>query len=199
LNRRPPLQGGRHAFPHGSDGPLRDCGRDRPLRRHAARAGGKGPRHPANSVGTAQLKKNAVTGLKLKDGTLTAAKFKKGQLPAGPIGPKGDAGPAGSPGPKGDTGATGASGATGSPGASAYEIVQGGPTGSFAPGVSIGTAASCPGGKKALGGGVQASQPLAVIDAYPGSGGSSWIADVKNLGASSTTLTVWAVCATVAP
>ena len=67
---------------------------------------------PANSVGTAQLKKNAVTGAKLKnnavtgrkvkDRTLTGADFRAGQLPAGPQGPKGDPG---AQGPKGDPGA----------------------------------------------------------------------------------------------
>jgi hypothetical protein len=48
-----------------------------------------------NSVGTAQLKKNAVTSPKVKDHSLHAADFKAGQLPAGPQGPKGDAGPQG--------------------------------------------------------------------------------------------------------
>lgn len=54
-----------------------------------------------DSVGTAQLKANAVTSAKVKNGTLRAADFKVGQVPAGP---KGD---------KGATGATGASGAVG--------------------------------------------------------------------------------------
>jgi hypothetical protein len=64
---------------------------------------------PRNSVGTAQLKPNAVTGLKIKNGTLTAAKFKAGQLPRGLQGPKGDKGDKGDPGlqgPKGDPGLT---------------------------------------------------------------------------------------------
>jgi hypothetical protein len=50
-----------------------------------------------NSVGTRQLKKNAVTGAKVKDGSLSVGDFKAGQLPAGERGPQG---------------ATGASGAT---------------------------------------------------------------------------------------
>jgi hypothetical protein len=54
-----------------------------------------------NSVGTKQLKKNAVTGAKVKNGSLLAADFKAGQLPSGPQGPKGDPG---SQGPKGDAG-----------------------------------------------------------------------------------------------
>jgi hypothetical protein len=44
------------------------------------------------SVGTAQLKPNAVTGAKVKDGSLTAADFGAHQLPAGPQGPQGAAG-----------------------------------------------------------------------------------------------------------
>lgn len=69
---------------------------------------------PANSVGTAQLRKDAVTGLKVKDGTLLAVDFKRGQVvgktgAAGASGPKGDTGPQGDPGPKGDTGARGPS------------------------------------------------------------------------------------------
>ena len=54
-----------------------------------------------HSVGTAQLKKSAVTSAKVKDGSLRAADFGAGQLPAGPQGPKGDIGPRG---PQGDSG-----------------------------------------------------------------------------------------------
>src|SRR5262245_55203737 len=48
-----------------------------------------------NSVGTAQLKKSAVTGPKVKNGSLMAADFKAGQLPAGPKGDPGAQGPIG--------------------------------------------------------------------------------------------------------
>jgi len=48
---------------------------------------------PRNSVGTAQLKNNAVVAAKVKAGSLLAKDFKTGQLPAGP--PAGPAGPAG--------------------------------------------------------------------------------------------------------
>ena len=48
-----------------------------------------------SSVGTAQLKKNAVTSVKVKNHSLLAADFKAGQLPSGPQGPKGDTGPQG--------------------------------------------------------------------------------------------------------
>ena len=55
---------------------------------------------PINAVGTAQIKKDAVTSAKVKDGSLLAGDFKAGQLPAGA---KGEAGV------KGDTGQRGPS------------------------------------------------------------------------------------------
>ena len=70
---------------------------------------------PSNSVGTPQIKNNAVTNVKLggnavtggkvKNGSLLNADFAAGQLPAGPAGPKGDQGD------KGETGAQGVLGA----------------------------------------------------------------------------------------
>ena len=60
---------------------------------------------PRNSVGTAQLKKNAVTSLKVRDRSLRATDFAPGQVPAGgPPGPPGPAGPKGDKGDRGDTG-----------------------------------------------------------------------------------------------
>jgi hypothetical protein len=47
----------------------------------------------ANSVGTKQLKDNAVTGDKVKDGSLAKGDFGNGQLPQGPKGEQGPAGP----------------------------------------------------------------------------------------------------------
>src|SRR5688572_27918178 len=78
---------------------------------------------PRNSVGTPQLRAQAVTGAKVKngtiatadvrDGTLTAADFLAGQLPSGPQGPKGDTGPQGNTGPQGDPGPKGEQGPSG--------------------------------------------------------------------------------------
>ena len=68
---------------------------------------------PRNSVGTAQLKNNAVTSKKVKNHSLLRADFKNGQIPRGPAGPAGPAGatgPAGPQGPKGPTGPAGAAG-----------------------------------------------------------------------------------------
>jgi hypothetical protein len=54
---------------------------------------------PRASVGTAQLKNNAVNSAKVKDGSLRRADFARNQLPAGPAGPVGPAGPPGPAGP----------------------------------------------------------------------------------------------------
>jgi hypothetical protein len=69
---------------------------------------------PKNSVGSKQIKANAVNASKVADRSLLARDFKAGQLPAGAQGPQGIQGPKGDPcpptdanckGPKGDTGA----------------------------------------------------------------------------------------------
>ena len=73
---------------------------------------------PARSVGTPQLKPDAVTSLKVKNGTLKLVDFAKGEVPDGP---RGAQGPAGRKGDTGAIGATGPAGATGPPGpTSAY-------------------------------------------------------------------------------
>lgn len=60
---------------------------------------------PRNSVGTPQLKNNAVTSAKVRNRSLVRADFRPGTLLRGPAGPAGAAGPAGPAGPAG-TGAT---------------------------------------------------------------------------------------------
>jgi hypothetical protein len=56
---------------------------------------------PANSVGTPQLKRNAVISSKVRNHSLLRVDFRAGQLPAGPQGPQGPAGPTGATGPTG--------------------------------------------------------------------------------------------------
>src|SRR3954452_13938553 len=70
---------------------------------------------PKNSVGTKQLKANAVTGAKVKNGTLSSDDF-GGTVPTGAQGPKGDTGPAGTNGAKGDKGTDGTNGTNGTNG-----------------------------------------------------------------------------------
>ena len=59
---------------------------------------------PANSVGTKQLKRNAVNSAKVKKHSLLRSDFKRGQIPRGPQGVQGIQGIQGVQGPKGDPG-----------------------------------------------------------------------------------------------
>ena len=68
---------------------------------------------PKNSVGSKQLRKNAVTGVKVKNRSLRASDFARGQLRAGP---RGVPGAAGGPGLTGPAGAKGERGLQGVPG-----------------------------------------------------------------------------------
>jgi hypothetical protein len=68
---------------------------------------------PKNSVGSAQLKRNAVSSSKVKDRSLLARDFKRGQLPAGAQGPQGPQGVQGIQGEKGEKGDKGDKGETG--------------------------------------------------------------------------------------
>ena len=62
---------------------------------------------PKNSVGTKQIKNNAVNGSKVANGSLVEQDFAADQLPQGP---QGLPGPKGDPGTKGDTGLQGPGG-----------------------------------------------------------------------------------------
>ena len=80
---------------------------------------------PARSVGTPQLKPDAVTSVKVKNGTLKLVDFAAGQVPDGP---RGAQGPAGRKGDTGLAGAVGPAGATGPQGPSnAYVDTNDGP------------------------------------------------------------------------
>jgi hypothetical protein len=69
-------------------------------------------RLPANSVGAAQITRNAVGSQEVRNFSLLPKDFKRGALPrgaTGATGPQGNPGAKGDPGPKGDTGARGPS------------------------------------------------------------------------------------------
>jgi hypothetical protein len=151
---------------------------------------------PKNSVGAPELKRNAVKAAKIApnavrtghvlDGSLLTADFKAGQIPQGPKGDKGDKGDAGSTGP---------------PGISGYEIVTMPVTATT---TSHSASVSCPGAKRVLGGGVAASSwslgngPY-VITSRPNAAGTGWDARMAfhNFPGGTTTLTAYAVCASV--
>jgi hypothetical protein len=74
---------------------------------------------PAGSVGTKQIRKNAVGSAQVRDRSLLASDFKLGQLPKGApgaAGSPGSAGPQGPPGPQGATGPAGPQGPAGTGG-----------------------------------------------------------------------------------
>jgi len=130
---------------------------------------------PPNSVGTDQLKTNAVTSPKIRNGSvqaidiqkgtitnvhikpasLLASSFKPGQLPTGPKGDKGD---------RGDKGAKGDPGIV-----KAHEVFRLGTLDSTATKV---VTVMCPAGEIALGGGfnigrVEAQPPVTVLTSIP--------------------------------
>lgn len=65
---------------------------------------------PANSVGSKQIKPNAVRSSDVQNSSLAAIDFKAGQLPAGPRGAQGPPGGRGATGPAGASGPQGAKG-----------------------------------------------------------------------------------------
>lgn len=71
----------------------------------------------ANTVGTPQLKANAVTAPKVKNGSLKREDFAVGQVPQGVQGPPG------AQGPKGDPGTTGAKGDPGAPATVLWAVI----------------------------------------------------------------------------
>lgn len=138
---------------------------------------------PKASVGTAQLKAGAVTGLKVKDGSLAAADFAAGQLPAGP---------------KGDRGEKGETGDPGAPGMSGYEIVKGTIANIGGGGTHLAELA-CPSDKRAIGAGFTGglNEGMATIFSFPYNGGASWYLRVRNLSASATNFQGNVICVSV--
>jgi collagen triple helix repeat protein len=163
---------------------------------------------PRASVGTVQLKNNAVTAAKVKNFSLVAADFRSGQLPRGPqgrVGPQGPAGPRGPRGPAGAAGATGPTGPagpTGPPGLSGLQSV-------FASSSSNATdkktvTAACPSGKVGVGGGASinpTNQTDVAIASSSLANDTTWTAAASEQDpvGTSWSLNVVVICATVAP
>ena len=139
---------------------------------------------PRASVGTAQLKSNAVTSAKVRNGTLLRADFRPGQVPRGPTGARGPQGP---PGP---------------PGIAALERVD-----ALTPASSVNSktiSAVCPSGKRVIGGGARVTGAgavrVSIDEAYPDSDGTKFNGVAREVVSTGATwaLQVYAMCAVVA-
>ena len=142
---------------------------------------------PANSVGSKQIKANAVVSSKIKDGSLTRKDFAASQLPAGAQGLQG------LPGLTGAAGAPGAQGAQGPEGAPAVTFID---VVNSVTGLGAQTA-NCPAGEIATGGGgdssnglVATSRPVIGMTGLP----IAWTATAKDGTGMPANVTAWAVC-----
>jgi hypothetical protein len=133
---------------------------------------------PKHSVGARQLKKGAVTSSKVRDHALLAKDFKAGQLPAGARGPTGDRGSDGAPGVSG-----------------LEQVFKSSAVDNSTPKTAT---ATCPAGKRAVGGGAthsNAAPGLVVIDQIQPSDEHT-VPGVVTVGAYETgTTTSWSVTA----
>ena len=145
------------------------------------------------SLGTNELSARAVSALSGRRGP---AGPKGDQGPAGPsgaTGPRGASGPAGAQGPQGPSGPSGPSGISGWQ----YVVSDGR---SLAPGQFSTRTATCPAGKKVLGGGASATSVPSfsrMLVSAPTDPGTAWVAGVENEGPVSITMFAWAICANV--
>jgi collagen triple helix repeat protein len=159
-------------------------------------------RLPRHSVGTRQLKPDAVTSSKVANRTLLAKDFKRGQLPhgiAGPQGLQGIQGLQGVQGLRGPRGLPGDKGDAGSPGISNYQVVTNGPH-TLAKGITL-TGATCPAGTKPLGGGLDTYySPVKTIESSAPTD-TGWTVTVYNPAETdpSVKYNAYAICATVSP
>ena len=149
------------------------------------------------SVGTRQLRKEAVTPAKL-------SKKAKAAL-SGPAGPTGPAGPIGAQGPagtRGEQGIPGIRGIQGSPGISNYQVVIGTLVASSGGGINLDSAyAYCPPGTNPLGGGFSSGGENNTIyvryDQPSGANPGAWYVQTTSAKEPVYTITPYAVCATV--
>jgi hypothetical protein len=137
-------------------------------------------RLPANSVGTKQLKKNAVTGAKVKNGSLATTDFKSGQIPAGPRGAQGPQGPQGLQGPQGPQGTSKVPTITVRTGATEMRDAS----------------ANCQAGEAALGGGGSTSDGF-IYDTSPNVASGTptgWVASAEMPDGNDASVQAWVIC-----
>lgn len=147
------------------------------------------PKLKNDAVTVDKLAANAVTSGQVKNGTLLKEDFKSGQLATGPAGPPGPAGPRGLPGPKG------------TPGVSGLERVDASTAASSSNSKSA--VATCPSGKRVIGGGARATgtgaNKVSINENFPDSDGNKWNANGVEVvaTAASWALSAYALCANV--
>ena len=144
-----------------------------------------------NSVGTKQLKKNAVNSAKVKNKSLKAVDFKPGQLPQGEQGERGMQGPQGIQGPAGQDGAPGISGYQQSK-ISTTAVLQ----------TSDSATADCLSGQVVLGGGARVTggnSTVVIREAYPLDNDSFYAETYATSGSVVHGIEVTAICATLSP
>lgn len=179
--------------------------------------------YAATTITGAGIKNDTITGKDVKNGSLGTQDLSSKAVDAltsrpssqgapgvtGPSGPKGDRGPAGAAGPKGATGPPGPAGPVGQRGPEGLRGVDGVSGWSYhtagksiTPGEYEKWTVNCPGGKKALGGGVAASGPFqgnynrgAVVSSAPAGPATGWAVTYSN-GYSQGTMTAyaWVIC-----
>jgi hypothetical protein len=152
-----------------------------------------------------------VTGSDIKNGSITAKDIKRRTLGTeqlsrqaltslhgepGPQGPAGETGDKGDRGDRGDKGDRGVPGPQGASGVSGYQVVVT-PGASVSSGGFITRTATCPDGKKVLGGGASASNPYVMwtLESAPLNEGAGWSGTMENRSSSTQTIYVWAICA----
>ena len=144
------------------------------------------PKLKNDAVTVDKLAANAVTAGQVKNGSLLKEDFKSGQLPAGPPGPPG---PRGVPGP------------TGSPGISGLQRVDAATSSSSSNSKAV--VATCPSGKRVVGGGAQVTgsgaNKVSINQSFPDSTGDKWNGNAVEVVATGASwqLQAYALCATV--
>ena len=111
----------------------------------------------------------------------------------------GPAGIQGPPGPQGPTGPQGPQGPQGIPGISGLErVVAGAGNKIYARGAVIGATATCPTGKKLVGGGAATNNVnIVIMQSYPDLGGNSWQVIAESTSRQLASVAAYALCAYV--
>jgi hypothetical protein len=151
---------------------------------------------PRNSVGPAQLKRNAVNSSKVRDRSLLRRDFRAGQLPRGPQGPAGARGLTGPGGPAGPAGPAGRNAVTSLTLRDGAGVAVG-----AAPATATATV-TCNAGEVAIsGGGITANGNAELTDSFalqpaPDAPPNGWEVDYRNDQAAADTVFATVVCAT---